>query len=145
MLQTGPYGRCVFRCDNDVVDHQSAVFQLEGGATAAFNAVGLSSENTRVIRLFGSRGELYGSLTENRLTLTHFGSGEREVFDTGDPDNDSFHGGGDYSLTKDFLDAVRWENRNVKTSARLSLQSHLMGFAAEKSRKEGVRVEIETE
>lgn len=144
-LRSGPYGRCVFRCDNDVMDRQSAVFQLEGGATATFNAIGLSSENTRVIRLFGSQGELYGSLTEDRLTLTSFSTGRREVFDTSDPSNSSYHGGGDYSLTEDFLNAVATGRRELKTSARLSLQSHLMGFAAERSRKEGIRVEIESE
>lgn len=116
-LRSGPYGRCVFRCDNDVMDRQSAVFQLEGGATATFNAIGLSSENTRVIRLFGSQGELYGSLTEDRLTLTSFSTGRREVFDTSDPSNSSYHGGGDYSLTEDFLNAVATGRRELKTSA----------------------------
>ena len=57
-LQTGQYGRCVYQCDNDVADHQSAVFTMEDGSTASFNLIALSSETTRILRIYGTKGDI---------------------------------------------------------------------------------------
>lgn len=140
-LRKGQYGRCVFQCDNDVLDHQSAIFTMEDGSTATFNLVGLSSENTRILRIYGTKGDIQGHLDKNEIVLSHFNTKERKTisFDTV-ASLISSHGGGDYRLVQDFIDAVNEEVSNLKSSGELSLQSHLMAFAAEKSRKTAQRV-----
>lgn len=145
-LEKGPFGRCVYRCDNNQPDHLSSVFRLEGGVTASFNMIGLSSENTRTLRLYGTKGDVKGDLDAGILEFTEFLTGKTTRLDTNDPSNQSSHGGGDARLTRDFLDALeamaQGKAPQVRTSAKLSLQSHLMGFAVEKSRKEGGRIAI---
>ena len=141
-LETGLHGRCVFRCDNDVNDHQSALFRMEGDLAVSFNMVGFSSENTRTMRFFGTEGDLRGHLDKAEIEIHHFLTGETEVISIRNETLIAGHGGGDGRLLKDFVDAVREKRFNVKTSARMSLQSHLMAFAAERSRKEGRRIII---
>jgi hypothetical protein len=69
-----PYGRCVWKCDNDVVDHQSVVAEFDDGCTATLNMIGGSSKPTRSIHLVGTRGEIQGVLEDSTLpsvTSTH--------------------------------------------------------------------------
>lgn len=142
-LKTGPYGRCVYKCDNDVVDHQSAIFEMEDGSTATFNMSGLSSENTRTIRIFGTKGDIRAHLEKGEIEVCDFLTGKKERFDIDYTTIVSSHGGGDSRLLKDFLDAISGKPAEQKTSAVISLQSHLMAFAAEKSRKLDKAVQIE--
>ncbi|HOJ12395.1 MAG TPA: Gfo/Idh/MocA family oxidoreductase [Clostridiales bacterium] len=142
-LKTGPYGRCVYKCDNDVVDHQSAIFEMDDGSTATFNMIGVSSENTRTMRIFGTKGDIRGHLEKGQIEVCNFLTGKKELIDIDYTTIVSGHGGGDARLLKDFLDAISGKPAEQKTSARISIQSHLMAFAAEKSRKEGVAVNIE--
>mgnify|MGYP002581881112 FL=1 len=48
MKSDSPYARCIYKCDNDVVDHQSVMVEFESGATGTHNMVGGSSEPQRV-------------------------------------------------------------------------------------------------
>ncbi len=143
-LENGPFGRCVYQCDNNVADHQTAVYTMEGGMTIDFNMVGFSSENTRTFRIFGTTGDIRGHLDKGELELTEFLSMEKEIIKVNEEEIKSSHGGGDARLVKDFIDAVNGEAAQMRTTARLSLQSHLMAFGAEKSRKEGKRVYIQS-
>ncbi|WP_313134589.1 Gfo/Idh/MocA family protein [Anaerocolumna sp.] len=139
-LKKGQYGRCVFHCDNDVCDHQSAIFNMEDGLTATFHMTGFSSENTRTLRFYGTKGDIRGHLERGELEVFDFLTKEKEVIQIQYETIQSGHGGGDSRLLYDFLDGVDKKGGNLKTLARLSLQSHLMAFAAEKSRKEGKRI-----
>jgi predicted dehydrogenase len=141
-LQTGGFGRCAFRCDNDVCDHQSAIFQMEGGLIVSFSMTGFSSENTRTIRVYGTKGDIRGHLDKGALEMTTFLDGRKTVAQIDADTLISGHGGGDARLLRDFAEAVAENRRNVRTSAALSAQSHFMAFAAEKSRKEGRRIKI---
>lgn len=142
-LKTGRYGRCVYQTDNNVNDHQSAIFNLEGGATATFNMTGFSSENTRILRIYGTRGDLAGHLDKNEIIHGDHLAGTREVveYDTA-PSIQSGHGGGDARLFKDFVRTLRGELTDNRSSARLSLESHLMAFAAEDSAASGERITL---
>jgi len=143
-LKTGPHGRCVFRCDNDLNDHQTAVFRMEDDLIVTFNMCGFSSENTRTMRFSGTHGDIRGHLDKAELEIHRFAKDEVEVIHTDNKTLKSGHGGGDAHLLADFINAVREERFDTKTTARLSLQSHLMAFASEQSRLEGRRVTIQS-
>lgn len=141
-LETGPYGRCVYRCDNDVVDHQVVAVELEGGATASFTVQGLASQEQRTVRLTGTRGELRGVLHDGTIEVSRHGAlgVERSVV----PGSPLGHFGGDDGLLDHFTDvAARDAVDEVLASGRVALESHLLGFAAERARREGRVVAME--
>src|SRR5690606_11589687 len=39
-----PFARCVWKCDNDMVDHQSVLIEFENGTTATHNMIGGSAK-----------------------------------------------------------------------------------------------------
>ncbi|WP_219835713.1 Gfo/Idh/MocA family protein [Paenibacillus sp. R14(2021)] len=136
-LQEGPYGRCVYHCDNDVVDHQVVNFEFANEVTAMFSMSAFTEECTRTIKLMGTTGEIRGAMEKNEIEILHFGTGKREVITLGDPGGHVGHGGGDYGLMKDFLNVIRSNGHTeILTSASTSVQSHMMAFAAEQSRLE---------
>jgi predicted dehydrogenase len=136
-LLEGPYGRCVYRCGNNVVDHQVAAMEFENGVTAAFTMCGFTGDISRTIKLMGTRGEIRGHFEKNEIEILDFASGSRNVISLKKPDQGR-HGGGDYGLMRNFLALVRSSDSSKSlTSAAESVQSHFMAFAAEKSRLEG--------
>jgi predicted dehydrogenase len=131
-LREGPYGRCVYHCDNDVVDHQLVTMQLESGTSVVLAMHGHSNEEHRSLRIDGTRATLrarFGAPSE--ITLHPHGSGAVEQIPV--PPSRSGHGGGDHNLVADFLAAARGVIAPM-TSARASLESHLLAFAAEEAR-----------
>ncbi|MCS7055131.1 MAG: Gfo/Idh/MocA family oxidoreductase [Thermoflexales bacterium] len=137
-LKTSPYGRCVYHCDNDVVDHQTLNLEFEGGATCTFTMHGHSDREGRTMRWDGTRATLYGDFSEGRphtLRIVDHGSLREEVIhpSTGA----GGHGGGDFGLMRDFVKALNGEHTKHQTTARVSLESHLLAFAAEEARKHG--------
>lgn len=142
-IREGPYGRCVYDCDNDVVDHQEVIMEFEGGKTASFTMTAFTKARQREIRIFGTRGEIYGNGT--KIQIYEFLTGQSVILDTSseDPSSLAEHGGGDYGLIHAFIEAVA-ENDSSKilSGPEETLESHLMTFAAEKARKEGKVVEL---
>ena len=134
-LQNGPYGRCVFACDNDVVDHQTLNLEFENDVYATFTMSAFSDRIDRTIKITGTKGELFGVLSENAVTLRRFGEGEERI-ELGDPAGMEGHGGGDMGLAASFVDLIE-KGGESKTSIAASLESHLIAFAAEESRKRG--------
>jgi predicted dehydrogenase len=140
-LASGPYGRCVYRCDNDVVDHQVLQVEFEGGLTASFGVHGAASDERRTIRVSGARGELRGVLHDGLIEVTRHGKLGAERIET--PGGVLGHFGGDEGLLAHFTDVVaRGARDEVRTSGRISLESHLLGFAAERARESGAVVEL---
>ncbi|MFC4775466.1 Gfo/Idh/MocA family protein [Paenibacillus sp. GCM10023252] len=137
-LETGPYGRCVYHCDNDVVDHQVVNLEFEGGITAAFTMSAFTNEIGRTIKIMGTRGEIRGSMEKDEIEITLFGSGRTETITLKSPGGHEGHGGGDEGLMRDFCRLVAGGSaEGARTGAYHSVQSHLMAFAAERSRLEG--------
>jgi hypothetical protein len=139
-LETGPYGRCVYRCDNDVVDHQVVTMELESGASVVMVMHGHSNEEHRSMRYDGTRATLrarFGNHSE--ITIHDHGSGAVEYVPI--EQKVAGHGGGDHGLIADFLAAVRGEIPPL-TNARASLESHLLAFAAEEARLEHSIIEM---
>ncbi|MBB5778213.1 Gfo/Idh/MocA family protein [Nonomuraea jabiensis] len=144
-LRTGPYGRCVYACDNDVVDHQVVNMEFEGGTTASFTMTAFTPALHRQTRIFGTRGWIEGD--GDRLTVFDFVTGREETVDTrstGDPTARGGHGGGDEGLVDAFLTAVATGDRSsILSSPGESLHSHLIAWAAERSRLHGKTVTLE--
>lgn len=138
-LREGPYGRCVYACDNDVVDHQIVNLEFQGGVTATFSMTAFTRARGRETRFFGTRGEL--TTDSEVIRIFDFLTNETRVIDTNlasDGSIRSGHGGGDDGIMHDFLKAVAEHNpAHILTGPRVSLESHLMVFAAEKSRLSG--------
>jgi predicted dehydrogenase len=139
-LETGPYGRCVFRCDNDVVDHQVVVLELEGGLSASLTMQGASHVEGRTLRVDGLRATLLGNQARNELVIVDHRSGETEIIRP--TVGVGGHGGGDAGVLRAFIDGARHEARTVLTSGWESLESHLIAFAAEQARTTGAVVRL---
>jgi predicted dehydrogenase len=134
-LRNGPYGRCVFRCDNDVADHQITNFEFEDRVTASFSLEAHTSAGRRLTRIFGSEGDISGN--ERTIELSNFSSGELTTYEPGTM-TESGHLGGDHGLMRDFVRAVSNQKPELLSSTiQVSMASHLMGFKAEESRIKG--------
>ena len=136
-LRSGRYGRCAFHCDNDVPDHQATMLEFDDGALATFSLHGHATHETRTLRASGSLGELRGVLQDGVIEVTRHGELETEQISVSGSAFD--HYGGDAGLLDHFCDAVSVGDPGaVRTSAASALESHLLGFAAERSRCEGI-------
>lgn len=142
-LRTGPYGRCVYACDNDVVDNQVVNMSFAGGQTASFTMTAFTDYAGRQTRIFGTRGQLTGD--SKVIKVFDFLTEETTEIDTraGNADITGGHGGGDYNLIKCFVEAVRHNDQSLLLSgADETLASHRMVFAAEKARIENCVVDL---
>lgn len=143
-LREGPYGRCVYRCDNDVVDHQVISMEFEGGVTVAFTMCGFTADISRSLKIMGTTGELRAHMEANEIEIRDFVTHNRQVIH---PATGFGHGGGDDGLLFTFARLVRSidpaERLHSLTSASVSVQSHLMAFAAEEARLEKRVVDLE--
>jgi predicted dehydrogenase len=131
-LEEGPYGRCVFRSTNNVVDHQVVVLGYEDGLNATLTMQGSSHVEGRTLRIDGLRATLLGNESRNELQLHDHLTGKAETLHPAGVSGG--HGGGDSGVMREFLHAVNTGSRDVLTSAAESLVSHLVAFAAEDAR-----------
>ncbi len=142
-LEQGPYGRCVYHCDNDVVDHQIVLLETDKKTSVALVMHGHSHEEGRTLRFDGTRATLFGQFVHGRQTITIHEHGTDKVETFSIPQDVGAHGGGDMRLMEAFVQAVTETRRDALTNARTSLESHLLAFAAEQARIEGVVINLE--
>lgn len=144
-LATGPYGRCVWACDNDVVDHQVVTMEFDGGATAAFTMTAFTDHADRRTEIFGTHGSIKGD--GRWLEVLDFRTGETRRHDTrasGGADAAGGHAGGDAGLIGAFVEAVRAGDPAALTCGpRQTRRSHAATFAAERARRTGTVVEVQ--
>jgi predicted dehydrogenase len=134
-LKNGPYGRCVYRCDNDVVDHQQTLIEMNNGITVTFTMSAFASTPHRMIKIMGTLGSLEGDDDLSELTYHNFRTEGTEKVPLSEEAHLQGHGGGDQGLFEDFLEVEEGKPRPENlTSLPVSLESHYMAFAAEKSR-----------
>jgi predicted dehydrogenase len=133
-LKEGPYGRCVYHCDNNVVDHQVVSMEFANGVTAAFTMCAFTNEISRTIKLMGTEGEIRGVMEKNEIEVKNFSTGTIEVIHL--QEGIAGHGGGDDGIMRDFISLLQSEKPDVDYCIDDSVHSHLMAFAAEKSRVE---------
>ena len=128
-LKTTDFGRCVYDMDNDQPDHLTINMRFGNNVTAAFSMEGLTSYEGRCTRIMGTKGDIVGDM-EN-YTITDFKTGQETSWSL----KTDFHGGGDHRLVQDWVQAVGHQNAAILSSTiDVSVVSHLMAFAAEKSR-----------
>ena len=133
-LCEGLYGRCVYRCDNDVVDHQIVSMEMESEVTINFSMDIFTLKDNRETHISLTEGEIDGD--ENRLRVRRFRGAEETVYNFSDLVHQPFHAGADLAIIADFIDAIRTGRRDLVTSIDLSVESHRICFEAERSRKE---------
>jgi predicted dehydrogenase len=131
-LKTGPYGRCVWACDNDVVDNQVVNMLFEGGKTASLTMTAFCDVTHRKTRIFGTKGRIEGNV--DTIELYDFLSDETELIEN--DDTSGGHGGGDYYIMEHFAKALANNDpSSMLSGAQETLESHMMTFAAERARK----------
>lgn len=143
-ITNGPYGRCVFACDNDVVDHQVVNMEFEGGVTVSFsmNAFNLGG---RHIKIFGTGGELYGDMEENTIDVYSFKTKKITRYENDKIVGDitGGHGGGDTGIMVDLIKYINGEPTGKSIcDVRTSYMNHILSFAAEEARVTGNIIDV---
>ena len=151
-LKVSPYGRCVWKTDMDVVDHQTVLIDFADGCTATLNMIGGAAKPSRTIHLIGTRGEIRGCLEDSVFTILR--PDLRPGHETAEEIVDlnvggdmvgagGGHAGGDMRLVADFLKLVNGEPPSLSsTNLEDSVSGHLIGFCADRAMAEGRVVEI---
>jgi len=143
-LREGPYGRCVYLCDNDVVDNQVVHLEFDGQRSASFTMTAFTEAAGRRTEIFGTRGHIRGD--GQHLHIFDFMTNETEHIDTEATDASILggHGGGDFGLMDSFIAAVSdGDASHILSGPEETLETHLMVFAAEQARHERRVVEVE--
>ena len=139
-LREGPYGRCVYHCDNNVVDHQVVNLNMENGITVTFSMCAFSATCNRTIKIMGTMGQIEGDMGKNMIYYTPFGKETEEIDLTKLTDDFSGHGGGDARMVEQVCDYIMNGTKSPSiTDLAVSLESHYIALAAERSRLENGR------
>lgn len=143
-LRDGPYGRCVYKCDNDVCDHQSSIIEFENGVTATFTLSGMTNRICRTIHVMCEDGEIHGDDEKSEIIITRFRSNNADSYSQEKIQIglvQAGHGGGDVGLMEAFAESLGNASADEsRTSISKSIESHLMACAAEESRVTGSTV-----
>lgn len=142
-LRHGPYGRCVYACDNDVVDHQTVMLEFDGQVSVNFTMTAFTPTLHRSTRIFGTRGYIDTDFVNIRVF--DFLTEQETVHDTRSLGATAAagHGGGDYNIMRAFVHAVASaDTSGIHSGPDATLASHRIVFAAERSRLEHRMVEL---
>lgn len=139
-LQEGPYGKCVWKCDNNVPEVQRVNMTQEDNTEVNFTLTAFSQEINRTIKLFGSQGEIRGDLEHGTIQVFKFG---KDVYKISVKEGRGGHSGGDTGLMNQYVDILKNnKGNNWATSLDVSLESHLIAFAAEEARKNNSIIQL---
>ncbi|MBI9016050.1 MAG: Gfo/Idh/MocA family oxidoreductase [Phycisphaerae bacterium] len=146
-LKTSPWGRCIFKCDNTAVDHQVIAMEFADDVTATFTMTAF--ENQRHIEIYGTKGILRGGhfykthLNNDIIVTSH--DGFIEMFNTEKENLKGYagHGGGDEGIVHALYEIMASENPDPRHLISQAVHSHIIAYAAEKSRVEGCAVDID--
>ena len=144
-LKTGPYGRCVYRCDNNVCDHMSTIMEFDNGITATFSLTAQTSACHRNIHIMCTDGEIEADDGRREIVVRHHVANQAETFTERVihvRTNGSGHGGGDAGIMEDFTASIRSSRSESRSSISRSVESHLMACAIEEARITGQVVDM---
>jgi len=135
-LKGTQYDKCVFKTDNDVVDHQVTIMQFENGKTACHTMTAFSKSIYRDIKIHGTKAELVGVIESNKFEIRYFGGETKEVEVDLSAADVGGHGGGDYYLMDGLHKVLNGQEVEGISYLDVSMESHLMSLYAEESRLE---------
>lgn len=133
-LADGPYGRCVYSCDNDVPDNQVVNIMYDNGVTVSMAMCAFTDNCERVINLMGTHGQIRGNMDLATLTVNDFATGHEYTVKLHSPTGT--HGGSDVIMIKEICRDIKIPGAESRSSVAKSVQSHLACLAAEESRLE---------
>lgn len=147
LREDSPFGRCVYRTDGDVADHQSVIIEFENGATASHDMITGTAQPGRHVHIWGTKGEIQGFMENGSFIIRHPDAREGCEYSEETVDVNvtmDGHGGGDLRLVEDFVRAVRGEERSISSTEILdSIYGHLIAYAADDAMMQRKVVEIE--
>ena len=148
-LRESKYGRCVFACDNNVVDNQTVIMQFENGISATLKMEGFTAGGGRDFRFFGTEGELEVREEADKIVLRRFMETPitwkiSELVDDLGGQGTGNHGGSDHRMIDSLYNIYFTDKLNAISAIEGSVESHYMALAAEESRLNGGKlIEIE--
>ncbi len=136
-IRTSPWGRCVFHCDNDVVDHQVISGEMANGITINFTMTAF--DYGRSMEIYGTHGVMKGGLAWQashayELSVREHATGLTTEIPVAHPDDSGYagHGGGDWGIV-DSLDRL-FGPAGVLEPGLDGLAGHRLALLAEQSR-----------
>ncbi|MBF9015020.1 MULTISPECIES: Gfo/Idh/MocA family protein [unclassified Oceanispirochaeta] len=139
-LKEGPYGRCVYACDNDVVEQQVLNLVFDNGIPATFTMSAFTNETSRTIKIMGNKGEIRGNMEKGEIKIYDFETSEVSTVSL--YASETGHGGGDDGIVRELILHLNDRTRPLTSSLEKSVQSHLMAFAAEEAMQTGKLIEL---
>lgn len=146
-LETSPYGRCVYRCDNNVCDNQVTIIEFKNGVNVSFTLSGFTNRIFRSIKIMCEYGEINAEDDGDTIEITRFNSNSVDQTNKiliRTAQVEGFHGGGDCLLMDDFIKNLEGGNAECKTDIECSIESHILAYAAEQSRVTGNVIDMDT-
>ena len=140
-LRHGPYGRCIYRCDNDVVDHQLLTMELADETILSLSMDIFTQDDCRRTHIKMTHGEIFGD--ERKLHVHRFRRGHNRVYDFEELAGHPFHAGADLRLIEDFVDALTRPGHPFLCTIEDSIESHRICYAAERSRRTGETIRMD--
>lgn len=145
-ISTTQYGKCVYKCDNDVVDHQVVNMEFEDGITVAFTMCAFANAG-RTTKIMGTKGWIWASIDENIIEVTMHGKSGKTRYSKEELVDSAItggHGGGDQGIINSLYDYIIGQKKATEISEiDISCKNHMLAFAAEKSRLGGYVVDFE--
>jgi len=123
-LAEGVHGRCAYRCNNDVADHQTLLMELENGAVVSLLMNFLTKEDGRDTYFSFSGGEVWADGRSIKTRI--FATGQETVLDCSDLVGKPLHCGADYAVVQNFVDAIRGKECQRGTFASQAVESHIV-------------------
>jgi len=144
-LRTTQYGKCVFKCDNDVVDHQTVNLLFEDDVTVTFSMNAFSKPG-RHIHVMGTKGEIRAAVDgTSPINVYNLFTEKTTTYECIAKDGIlGGHGGGDVGIVNELYDYLQgdYKGKSVATIDE-SCNNHMIVFAAEESRQNGTVVDFD--
>lgn len=148
-LKTTQYGKCIFKCDNDVVDHQTVNMEFEDKTTVTLTMCAFN-KGGRYTHIMGTKGHLYadmGDMNNENFKFYDFETKQTRVLDANIESKGTSittgHGGGDRGIVLALYDYINEiVGADEVSEIGISCENHLMSFAAEESRLNGTIIDM---